>query len=92
MDQAVVQVLSVTVAVVVGAGGILHKAGVLKFGPASGDKCQDSECQKTVRKHQERLAKGDAIIERMEKTQQDQGKKLDQVAEDVAFLRGQYER
>lgn len=76
MDQAVIEALSLAVAVVIGAGGILHKVGMLRLGKDEG-KCADSDCQKMIRKHDQRLSDGDKSFTEM-------NGKLDAMAEEQA--------
>ena len=99
MDQAVIEALSLAAAVVIGAGGLLHKAGVLKISPASSGKCTDSDCQKKINDHSERLIKGDEILkqlrdscERTAKAQEEMAKDVNKISRNFAYVRGQLKR
>ena len=94
VEQEIVQGLALLAGVSVIVGGVLSNAGILRLKgkPDEGGKCLDRDCNRMVRDHDIRLARGDVSIKNVQDKQSEHSAKLDQIAEDVAFLRGKYER
>jgi len=83
------------VAIIGGAGVVLHRLGLITFGknnkPRTGI-CPDSSCQANVQTAVRHMGEFSYMISDVRKQQEKLEDKMDKVLEDVAYMRGKFDK